>query len=219
MIGIDAPPFLRGEENAARMCVAQLLLTIPVLVLNRRFFISGARALLNRSPNMDSLICIGARASVLYGLFAFVMIVTAKDTNTVHKYLHDLYFESAAMILTLVSVGKLLEARAKNKTADAIRSLSELAPAFVTVIKDGKETLIPIEELKKEDVFLISAGERIPADGTVLSGNGTVDESALTGESMPVEKREGEEVRTACVLLSGAITVRAERTGEDSSLA
>ena len=219
MIGIDAPPFLRGEENAARMCVAQLLLTIPVLVLNRRFFISGARALLNRSPNMDSLICIGAGASVLYGLFAFVMIVTAKDTNTVHKYLHDLYFESAAMILTLVSVGKLLEARAKNKTADAIRSLSELAPAFVTVIKDGKEALIPIEELKKEDVFLIRAGERIPADGTVLSGNGTVDESALTGESMPVEKREGEEVRTACILLSGAITVRAERTGEDSSLA
>ena len=219
MVGIPAPAFLRGAENAALMCLAQLLLTIPVLILNRRFFISGARALWNRSPNMDSLICVGAGASVLYGLFAFFMIVTAKDADTVHKYLHDLYFESAAMILTLVSVGKLLEARAKDKTADAIRSLSVLAPAFVTVIREEKESLIPIEELQKGDVFLVRAGERIPADGTVLSGSGTVDESALTGESMPVEKCEESDVRAACVLLSGALTVRAERVGEDSSLA
>ncbi len=219
MVGIPAPSFLRGVENAAWMCLAQFVLTLPVLIINRRFFISGARALLNRSPNMDSLICVGAGASIVYGLFAFVMIVTAKDADTVHKYLHDLYFESAAMILTLVSVGKLLEARAKDKTADAIRSLSTLAPAFVTVLKEDKETLIPIEELQKDDVFLIRAGERIPADGSVLSGSGTVDESALTGESMPVEKCEGGEVRAACVLLSGALTVRAERVGEDSSLA
>ncbi len=219
MVGLHAPAFLRGAENAAFMCLAQLLLTVPVLILNRRFFISGARALWNRSPNMDSLICVGAGASVVYGLFAFIMIVTAKDTDTVHKYLHDLYFESAAMILTLVSVGKLLEARAKDKTADAIRSLSTLAPAFVTVIKEDKEILLPIEELQKDDVFLIRAGERIPADGVVLSGSGTVDESALTGESMPTEKSEGSEVRAACVLLSGALTVRAERVGEDSSLA
>ena len=175
------------------MCLSQLLLTIPVLVLNRRFFISGARALLSRSPNMDSLICVGAGASVLYGLFALAMIATAQNDNTVHKYLHDLYFESAAMILTLVSLGKLLEARAKDKTADAIRSLSTLAPAFVTVIADGKENLIPIEKLQQGDVFLIRAGERIPADGVVLSGRGTVDESALTGESMPVEKDENNE--------------------------
>lgn len=219
MVGIPAPAFLRGAENAALMCMAQLLLTLPVLLLNRRFFISGARALWNRSPNMDSLICVGAGASVLYGLFAFFMIVTAKDADTVHKYLHDLYFESAAMILTLVSVGKLLEARAKDKTADAIRSLSALAPAFVKVIREEKESLIPIEELQEGDVFLVRAGERIPADGTVLSGSGTVDESALTGESMPVEKGEESDVRAACVLLSGALTVRAERVGEDSSLA
>ena len=219
MVGIPAPAFLRGVENAALMCMAQLLLTLPVLLLNRRFFISGARALWNRSPNMDSLICVGAGASVLYGLFAFFMIVTAKDADTVHKYLHDLYFESAAMILALVSVGKLLEARAKDKTADAIRSLSALAPAFVTVIREEKESLIPIEELQEGDVFLVRAGERIPADGTVLSGSGTVDESALTGESMPVEKGEESDVRAACVLLSGALTVRAERVGEDSSLA
>ena len=218
MIGLEAPVFLRGVENAALMCLAQLLLTVPVLVINRRFFISGARALWNRSPNMDSLICVGAGAAILYGLFAFLMIVTAKDAHTVHNYLHDLYFESAAMILTLVSVGKLLEERAKNKTADAIHSLSNLAPAFVTVVRGEKETLIPIEELKKDDIFLIRAGERIPADGVVLFGSGTVDESALTGESMPVEKHDGTEVRTACVLLSGALTVRAERTGEDSSL-
>ena len=219
MIGLAPPAFLRGAENAALMCLAQLLLTLPVLILNRRFFISGARALWNRSPNMDSLICVGAGAAIVYGLFAFLMIVTAKDAHTVHKYLHDLYFESAAMILTLVSVGKLLEERAKNKTADAIHSLSTLAPTFVTVLREEKETLIPIEELQKGDVFLIRAGERIPADGVVLLGNGTVDESALTGESMPVEKNEGSDVRTACVLLSGALTVRAERTGEDSSLA
>ncbi len=219
MIGLSAPAFLRGAENAVRMCIAQFVLTLPVLILNRRFFISGARALWNRSPNMDSLICVGAGASVLYGLFAFVMIVTAKDADTVHKYLHDLYFESAAMILTLVSLGKLLEARAKDKTADAIRSLSNLAPAFVTVVRDGNESLVPIEELQKEDIFLVRAGERIPADGVVLSGGGTVDESALTGESMPVEKEEGSGIRAACVLLSGALTVRAERVGEDSSLA
>ncbi len=219
MIGLSAPVFLRGAENAAWMCIAQFALTLPVLILNRRFFVSGARALWNRSPNMDSLICVGAGASVLYGLFAFVMIVTAKDADTVHKYLHDLYFESAAMILTLVSLGKLLEARAKDKTADAIRSLSTLAPAFVTVLKEDKETLVPIEDLQKEDVFLVRAGERIPADGVVLSGSGTVDESALTGESMPVEKESGSQVRAACILLSGALTVRAERVGEDSSLA
>ena len=218
MIGLSAPSFLSGAENAAWMCLAQLILTLPVLILNRRFFVSGARALWNRTPNMDSLICVGAGAAILYGLFAFLMIVTAKNADTVHKYMHDLYFESAAMILTLVSVGKLLESRAKDKTADAIRSLSSLAPAFVTVIKDEKETLLPIEELQKEDVFLIRAGERIPADGVVVSGSGTVDESALTGESMPVEKSEGKEVRAACILLSGALTVRAERVGEDSSL-
>ena len=219
MIGIPTPAFLSGTENAAWMCLAQFLLTLPVLIINRRFFVSGARALWNRSPNMDSLICVGAGASILYGLFAFVMIITAKNADVVHKYLHDLYFESAAMILTLVSLGKLLEARAKDKTADAIRSLSTLAPAFVTVLREEKECVIPIEELKKEDVFLIRAGERIPADGIVLSGSGTVDESALTGESMPVEKSEGGEVRAACILLSGALTVRAERVGEDSSLA
>ncbi|MBO5930718.1 MAG: heavy metal translocating P-type ATPase, partial [Clostridia bacterium] len=218
MIGLTPPAFLRGAENAILMCLAQLALTLPVLVINRRFFVSGARALWNRSPNMDSLICVGAGASVIYGLFALVMIITAQNVETVHKYLHDLYFESAAMILTLVSLGKLLEARAKDKTADAIRSLSTLAPSFVTVLKEEKETLIPIEELQKNDVFLIRAGERIPADGVVLFGSGAVDESALTGESMPVEKENGSDVRAACVLLSGALTVRAERVGEDSSL-
>ena len=219
MIGLNPPAFLRGAENAVWMCLAQLVLTLPVLVINRRFFVSGARALWNRSPNMDSLICVGAGASVIYGLFALVMIITAQNVDTVHKYLHDLYFESAAMILTLVSLGKLLEARAKDKTADAIRSLSTLAPSFVTLLKEEKETLIPIEELQKNDVFLIRAGERIPADGVVLFGSGAVDESALTGESMPVEKENGSNVRAACVLLSGALTVRAERVGEDSSLA
>ncbi len=218
MLGLPIPPFLTGAENGIWMALLQLSLTVPVLLLNRRFFVGGFRALLHLSPNMDSLIAIGAGASVLYGSFAIVMILTAPSHEIIHSYLHDLYFESAAMILTLVSLGKLLEGRAKDRAADAVKSLARLSPRLATVLRDGKTVACPVEELQVDDLILIRAGEWIPIDGVVTEGNGSADESALTGESMPVEKQVGDAVRAACVLTSGALTVRAECVGQDTSL-
>ena len=218
MIGLPPPLFLQGAENGLWMATAQLILTVPVLVINRRFFTSGLRAMIHLAPNMDSLIAVGAGASILYGLFAMAMIGTAQTPDVIHTYLHDLYFESAAMILTLVSLGKTLEAGAKEKAFDAVRSLSTLSPKYVAVKRDGKEISVPTEELVVGDLILIRAGELIPADGVVTDGEGSVDESALTGESMPVEKELGSSVRAACVLLSGALTVRCEQVGKNTSL-
>ncbi len=218
MLGLPLPPFLSGAENGLWMALAQLILTVPVLILNRKFFIGGTSALLHLSPNMDSLIAVGSGASVIYGVLSIFLIATAKDSATVHVYLHDLYFESAAMILTLVSLGKLLESRAKDRAADAVSSLSQMTPKNASVLRDGKELLISVEELKKGDLVLIRAGEWIPVDGRVTEGGGTVDESALTGESMPVEKALGSPVHAACILTSGAITVCAGGVGEETSL-
>lgn len=218
MIGLPIPPFLSGMENGLLMALAQLILTVPVILINFHFFKNGFRALLHLSPNMDSLIAVGAGASVIYGMVAVVMIATAADMGVVHSWLHDLYFESAAMILTLVSLGKLLESRAKDKASDAVRSLATLSPKFAAVLRDGKEISVPVGEIQVGDLMLIRAGELIPADGVVVSGEGSTDESALTGESMPVEKSEGSPVRAACVLTTGALTVRAEQVGEDTSL-
>lgn len=218
MLGIPIPPFLSGAENGIWMALAQFVITLPVLILNRKFFISGFRALFHLVPNMDSLIAVGSGASVIYGLIAIILIATATDHEAIHTYLHDLYFESAAMILTLVSLGKLLESRAKDRAADAVKSLSAMTPASAAVLRDGVEISLPVEELQVGDLVLIRAGEWIPVDGTVTSGAGSTDESALTGESMPVEKEIGSPVRAACILTSGAITVRAEGVGEESSL-
>lgn len=218
MIGLPTPPFLRGVENALKMAFAQLMFTIPVIVLNFKFFNSGFRALFHFSPNMDSLIAVGSGASVIYGLFAIVMIATAREDATVHTYLHDLYFESAAMILTLVSLGKLLESRAKDKASDAVRSLSTLSPKYAAVLRDGKEESIPVGEIRVRDLILVRVGEWIPVDGVVVEGSGSTDESALTGESMPVEKTVGSKVRAACVLTTGALTICAEQVGEETSL-
>ncbi len=218
MLHLPIPPFLSGAENGIWMALLQLALTIPVLILNRRFFIGGFRALLHLAPNMDSLIAVGSGASVLYGLFAIVMILTAPSHEVIHSYLHDLYFESAAMILTLVSLGKLLEGRAKDRAADAVKSLAKLSPKFATVLRDGKQVACPVEELQVDDRILIRAGEWIPIDGVVIEGSGSADESALTGESMPVEKQVGDTVRAACVLTSGVLTVRATCVGQDTSL-
>ncbi len=216
MVGLPIPSVL--SQNPLFMALAQFCLTLPVLILNFKFFKNGFSALFHRAPNMDSLIAIGSGASVIYGLFALLMIATAKDDATVHAWLHDLYFESAAMILTLVSLGKLLESRAKDKASDAVKSLATLSPKYATVLRDGLQKSIPVEEILVGDLILIRAGELVPVDGVALSGSGSMDESALTGESMPVEKREGSPVRAACVLVSGALTVRAEKVGEDTSL-
>ncbi|MBQ8309441.1 MAG: heavy metal translocating P-type ATPase [Clostridia bacterium] len=216
MIGLPIPSFLTGAENAVFMALTQLLITLPVMVINFRFFKNGFKALFHLSPNMDSLIAVGSGAAVVYGLFAIVMMIF--DPTSVHSWMHDLYFESAAMILTLVSLGKLLESRAKEKASDAVRSLAKLSPKYVSVLREGKEISIPAEELRVGDLMLIRAGEWIPADGIVVEGDGSTDESALTGESMPVEKEKGSSVRAACVLLSGFLKVRAEKVGEDTSL-
>ncbi len=218
MIDIPLPSFLTGAENALRMAIAQAVLTIPVLVLNRKFFVSGMRALLHRSPNMDSLIAVGSGAAFAYGTFAIVMMATAKDVSVVHQYLNDLYFESAAMILTLVSFGKLLESRAKDKASDAVYALAKMAPKFASVIRDGAEKTIPVEQICTGDEVIIRTGEWIPVDGTVIRGSGSTDESAITGESMPIEKEVGSSVCAASVLTNGSITIRAEQVGEDTSL-
>ncbi len=218
MIGLPIPPFLVGRENGLWMALAQLAFTLPVLVINFKFFKNGFLALFHLAPNMDSLIAVGSGAAVVYGLVAIVMIATARDAHTVHTYLHDLYFESAAMILTLVSLGKLLESRAKDKASDAVRSLATLAPKYATLLKDGKEISVPVETLSVGDRILVRAGEWIPVDGIVTDGSGSTDESALTGESMPVEKEIGSPVRAACVLTAGAVTVEAREVGENTSL-
>ncbi|MBQ5661915.1 MAG: heavy metal translocating P-type ATPase [Clostridia bacterium] len=213
MLGLPVPSPL--VQRPILMALSQLALTLPVLILNFKFFRGGFSALFHLSPNMDSLIAVGSGASVLYGLFAVgLMLFSESGAHSVH----DLYFESAATILTLVSLGKLLESRAKDKAADAVRSLSTLSPRFATVLREGGEELIPVEEIRKGDLLLVRAGELLPVDGTVVSGTGSTDESALTGESMPVEKQEGSPIRAACVLSDGALTVRAEQVGEDTSL-
>ncbi len=218
MLGLPIPSFLSGVENALAMAIAQLILTIPVLILNFKFFKNGFLALLHLAPNMDSLIAVGSGASVIYGLVSIVLIATKSDPIATHALIHDLYFESAAMILTLVSLGKLLESRAKDKASDAVRSLADLSPKFASVLRDGIEISLPVEELSVGDLILVRAGEWIPADGEVVDGAGAVDESAMTGESIPVEKAVGDRVRAACVLTNGVLTVRATEVGEDNSL-
>lgn len=218
MMGLPIPPFLSGTEHALWMALSQMILTLPVILLNRKFFKNGFSALFHRAPNMDSLIAVGAGASFLYGIVAVVMIALAEGHGEIHSWIHDLYFESAAMILTLVSFGKMLESRAKDKASDAVRSLADLSPKYAAVLRDGKEISVPVEEVVVGDLLLVRAGELIPVDGEVMSGEGAADESALTGESMPVEKAVGDAVRAACVLTAGALTVRATEVGENTSL-
>lgn len=218
MMGLPIPSFLQGVENARTMALSQMVFTLPVLLINRKFFQKGFSALLHRAPNMDSLIAVGAGAAFIYGVVAVVMIASSQDLEVIHSWIHDLYFESAAMILTLVSFGKMLESRAKDKASDAVRFLSKLSPQYAAVVRDGKEVSVPVSEIAVGDLLLIRAGEWIPVDGEVVSGAGSADESALTGEGMPVEKAEGDAVRAACVLTSGALTVRATEVGENTSL-
>ena len=209
------------EECHTAVGIVQLLLSAAVLVINQKFFVNGTKGLFNGSPNMDTLVSLGSAASFGYSTYLLLLMAFAEaagDRHAAHGYLHGLYFESAAMILVLITVGKLLEARAKGKTTDAIRSLMALAPKTARIVRDGKEVIIPAEEIKAGDVFIILAGDRIPADGVVIDGGGAVDESALTGESIPVDKSEGDRVSCATVNLSGYLKCRAEKVGEDTSL-
>ena len=219
MWGWPLPSFFDGNHVA--MGLVQLLLSAVIMVINQKFFISGFKALIHRSPNMDTLVALGSSASFLwsvYALFQMTSAQTAGNPELVMKYMDEFYFESAAMILTLITVGKTLEARSKGKTTDALKSLIKLAPQTAVIVKDGKETAVPISQVKKGDIFVVRPGESIPVDGIVLEGNSAVNESALTGESVPVDKSNGDGVSAATVNQSGFLKCRAERVGEDTAL-
>ncbi len=221
MLGAPLPQFLHGTENGGAFAFTQFLLTLPILYMNRNYFINGFKRLFQRAPNMDSLIAIGAGAAVVYGIYAIYRIMEGLghgDLALADSYIMDLYFESAGMILTLITVGKFLEARSKGKTSEAITKLLNLAPKTATVVRDGVELTVETKDLTAGDVIVVKTGESIPVDGTVLEGTAAVDESAITGESIPVEKHAGDKVISATVNQSGYFKFRAERVGADTTL-
>ena len=208
-------------NNHVAMGLFQLLLTIIIMVINQRFFISGFKSLLHGAPNMDTLVALGSGASFVYStyaLFAMTGAQLAGDNAAVMGYMHEFYFESAAMILSLITVGKMLEARSKGKTTDALKSLMKLAPKTATVLREGSPVTVPIDQVRKGDHFVVRPGETIPVDGLILNGSSAIDESALTGESIPVDKAEGDYVCAATINQSGFITCEAQRVGEDTTL-
>ncbi len=214
------PPFYEGNEVAVGL--TQLLLSGMILVINQKFFISGFRSLWHRAPNMDTLVALGSTAAFGYSTYALFAMTGAQaqgDAHGVMTYSMEFYFESAAMILTLITVGKLLEARSKGKTTDALKSLIQLTPKTATVVRGGAETEVPVEQVRQGDVFVVRPGEHIPVDGVVLEGAGAVNESALTGESVPVDKAEGDPVSAATLNQSGFLRCQATRVGEDTTLA
>ena len=222
MLGLPVPSFLVGVENAAAMALVQFLLTLPVVYVNRQYYQTGFKTLWRRSPNMDSLIAIGSAAAILYGVFAMFRIgwgLGHNDLELVLHYSHDLYFESGSMILALITLGKYLEARSKGRTSDAIAKLIDLAPKAATVIRDGQEVEIPVAELAEGDIVVIRPGQSIPVDGVIIEGSSAVDESALTGESIPVAKTVGDKVISATINKAGAFRFRATRIGDDTTLA
>lgn len=213
------PGFLEGNHVA--MGLIQLLLTIIIMVINQKFFISGFKSLWHRAPNMDTLVALGASAAFVYSTYALFAMTDAQvkgDMEAVMSYMHEFYFESAAMILTLITVGKMLEAHSKGKTTDALKSLMKLAPKTATVLRDGSETEVSIEEVNKGDIFVVRPGENIPVDGIVLEGSSAVNEAALTGESIPVDKAAGDNVSAATLNQSGFLKCEAVRVGEDTTL-
>ena len=209
------------KDNHVMMGLLQMLLTITVMVINQKFFISGFKGLIHRAPNMDTLVALGSGASFVYSTYALFAMTDAQmhgDMDAVMSYMHDFYFESAAMILALITVGKMLEARSKGKTTDALKGLMKLAPKTAVVIRGEKEVQVSIEQVQKGDCFVVKPGENIPVDGEVIEGNSAVNESALTGESIPVDKAVGDKVSAATVNQSGYLKCRATRVGEDTTL-
>ena len=222
MVGLPLPPFLTGHSNALWYALTQLVITIPVLIIYRKYFISGYKKLFKLAPNMDSLIAISATASMIYGIFAIIMIsIGLSDSNMefVSEYHHNLYFESAAMILTLVSFGKYLEQLSKRKTTQAISKLMDLAPKKALVLKDNKEVEVPVEEVKVDDLLVVKKGFAIPVDGVIVEGNAAIDEANITGESMPAQKSINQNVYTSTTINSGYIIIKATKVGEDTSIA
>ena len=221
MAGLPLPSFLEGTMNAVSFAFAQFLLCLPVAVINSGYYTRGFRNLFRLSPNMDSLIAVGSAASVVYGIVGIFRMsygIAHGNMHIVHNYLHNLYFESAVMILALVNLGKYLETKSKSKTSAAITALMDLSPKTATVLRDGKETEIPADELEKGDILIVRAGESIPCDGVVTEGRAAVDQSAITGESIPVEKAVGDKVISATISKSGFLKVRATQVGSDTTL-
>lgn len=208
-------------DNHVSMGLVQLLFTAAIMVINQKFFVSGFKGLLHRAPNMDTLVALGSGASFLYSTYALFAMSDAQlhgDMAGVMRYMHEFYFESAAMILTLITVGKMLEARSKGKTTDALKGLMKLAPRTAAVLRDGQEVTVGIEEVRIGDHFVVRPGENIPVDGVVIAGSSAVNESALTGESIPVDKEAGDPVSAATVNQSGFLECEATRVGEDTTL-
>ena len=221
MMGAPLPAILLGDENVMIFALTQLFLTIPVLIINKKYFVVGFKALWNKAPNMDSLIALGSAASVVYSVFAIYSMAYAMghgDLMTAHHYGMELYFESAAMILTLITVGKYMETRSKGKTSEAISKLMDLAPKTATVLRGGVEQEIPVEDVVTGDTIIVKPGQRIPVDGKIIEGFSAVDESAITGESIPVEKQVGDTVIGATVNKSGYFRMTATRVGRDTTL-
>ena len=219
MWGWPLPSFYNGNHIA--MGLTQLLLTVVIMVINQKFFISGFKSLWHRAPNMDTLVALGSAAAFIYSTYALFAMTDAQvkgDMDGVMKYMMDFYFESAAMILTLITVGKMLEARSKGKTTDALKGLMKLAPKTACILRDGTEVTVPVNQVQKDDVFLVRPGESIPVDGVVLEGSSAVNEAALTGESIPADKAAGDSVSAATVNQSGFLKCRATRVGEDTTL-
>ena len=221
MMSLPVPGFLVGMENSLISALTQLLLTVPVMIINRHFYQSGFKALVKKAPNMDSLVAIGSAAAFVYGVFSMYRMAYGfghGDMDLVHQYGHELYFESCAMILTLITVGKYLEARSKAKTSDALRKLVDLAPKTAVVLRDGIEQVIPAENVTAGDIVVIKPGGSIPVDGVVTEGHGYVDQAAITGESVPVEKKAGDEVISATINKNGTFRFQASKVGEDTTL-
>ena len=219
MCGWPLPSFFDGNHVA--MGLVQLLLTVIVMVINQKFFISGFKSLWHKAPNMDTLVALGSSAAFVYSTYALFAMTDAQvkgNADAVMSYMHEFYFESAAMILTLITVGKMLESRSKGKTTDALKSLMKLAPQTAAVIRNGEETVIPAEQVRKGDIFVVRPGESIPVDGIVVEGQSAVNESALTGESIPADKDVGDSVSAAAINQSGFLKCEATRVGEDTSL-
>ncbi|MDE5917533.1 MAG: heavy metal translocating P-type ATPase, partial [Oscillospiraceae bacterium] len=222
MMGLPVPSIFIGMENHLISAFTQFLISLAIIAVNIDFFTKGFKALFKRSPNMDSLIAVGSSAALIYGIFAIFRMAYGYghgNNEIIHHYAHQLYFESAAMVPTLVTVGKFLENRSKSKTSDAIEKLMNLAPKTAVVIRDGKEIAIPSEKVVKDDILIIRPGESIPVDGIITDGQGYVDQSAVTGESIPVGKSIGDEVISATINKNGTFRMKASKVGNDTTIA
>ncbi|MDD7543399.1 MAG: heavy metal translocating P-type ATPase [Peptoniphilaceae bacterium] len=221
MIGLPVPNVFKGAENAVLYAFTQFLLSLPILIVNRKYYIGGFRGLWKRMPNMDSLVAIGSSAAFAYGIYVIYRMAYATghgDLAPVEHYMHSLYFESSATILALITLGKYLEERSKKKTTEAIRGLIDLAPKTAIRVRDGKESIVPLEEIRVGDVLRVKPGTAVPVDGVVIEGSAGIDQAAITGESIPVEKSEGDSVVGSTLVKSGSFLMRAEKVGEDTAI-